>query len=85
MPEILKRPNGETNWLAIFSAFAASAILILQQMQAYRIAEIQAQAEANKINFLDKEEVTKIGDKLRERLFKLELRVTKLEKYHEGE
>ena len=61
MPEILKNNSGETNWNLIISAFFAGAILLLQQFQTYRIAEIKAQAEVNKQQLLTADEIeTKI-------------------------
>lgn len=44
----------------------------------YRIAEIQTQAEVNKVNFMDKTEVLQIEQNIKDRLEKLELRVEKL-------
>ncbi len=57
MPEILKRPNGETDWSKILMAFGAMLVLIIQQFQQYRIAEIQAEAKANKESFMPRKEV----------------------------
>ena len=79
MPEILQNNDGSTNWTAIFAAFAAALVLILQQWQSYRIAEIQAQGEVNKVNFLNKEEVYKIENDIVKRVEKLEYRVKSLE------
>ena len=82
MPEILKHRNGDTNWVAIFSGIAAAIVLILQQWQTYKIAELRTEAEVNKINFLAKEEVYKIANDLEDRIEKLEIQVIKLERYH---
>ena len=79
MPEILQKNDGSTNWTAIFAAFAAALVLILQQWQSYRIAEIQAQGEVNKANFMNKEQVLKIEGELIKRLDKLEVKVQQLE------
>jgi len=59
MPDILKMPNGNTDWSKIGLAIAASVIMILQQWQSYRIAEIKAQGEINKVNFMSKDEIEK--------------------------
>ena len=72
MPEILKHPNGQTNWTAIFAALGAMLVLVLQQWQSYQIAVIKTQAEVNKVNFLDKAEVYKIETELRTRIEKIE-------------
>lgn len=79
MPEVLKNNDGSTNWTAIFAAFAAALVLILQQWQTYRIAEIQAQAEVNKANFMSREKVLQIEDELIRRLDKLEAKVEQME------
>lgn len=79
MPEVLKNNDGSTNWTAIFAAFAAALVLILQQWQTYRIAEIQAQAEVNKANFMSREKVLKIEDELLRRIDNLEAKVAQLE------
>ena len=80
MPEILKNNDGTTNWTAIIASLGAMLVLVLQQWQSYRIAEIQTQAEVNKANFMDKTEVLQIEQDVKDRLEKLELRVSKLEK-----
>ncbi len=57
MPDILKHSNGETDWTKILMAFGAMLVLILQQWQSYRIAEIQATAKANEKSFMPRKEV----------------------------
>ena len=84
MPEILKHQNGETNWVAIFSGVAASIVLILQQWQTYKIAELRTEAEVNKINFLAKDEVYKIANDLEDRIERLEIKIIELERHNDG-
>jgi len=59
MPEVLKHNNGDTDWTKVFMAVAAALVLVLQQWQSYRIAEIKAQGEINRINFMSKDEIEK--------------------------
>ena len=54
---MLKKKNGEPDWSKVFMAFAAAFVLVLQQWQSYRIAEIQAEAKANKESFMPRKEV----------------------------
>lgn len=82
MPDVLKHPNGDTNWVAIFSGIAAAIVLILQQWQTYKIAELRTQAEVNKINFLAKDEVYKLANDLEDRIEKLEIKIIELERLH---
>ena len=56
MPEILKT-KGELDLSKLFMAFGAMLVLVLQQWQSYRIAEIQATAKANKESFKPRKEV----------------------------
>jgi len=72
MPEILKHPNGDTNWTLIISAFAAGVVLILQQWQTYKIAELREEAAVQKVMFLDKDTVYKIEKDLQSRMQHLE-------------
>jgi len=72
MPEILKHPNGDTNWTLIISAFAAGIVLILQQWQSYKISEIKTQAEVQRVLFLEKEKVFAIEKDLQSRMEHLE-------------
>jgi len=72
MPEILKHQNGETNWSMVISAISAALILILQQWQTYRIAELREQANVQKVMFLDKDAVYKIEKDLQKRMSHLE-------------
>ena len=64
MPEILKKSNGETSWEKIFMGLAMGLVLVLQQWQSYRIAEIKAQGEVNSVNFMSKDEIEKRLEKL---------------------
>lgn len=79
MPESIKNLDGSTKWIAIFSAIAASVVLILQQWQTYRVAELKTEAEVTRVNFLAKEEVDRLSNSIKERLSKIEHRVSKLE------
>lgn len=72
MPEILKHPDGSTNWTAIFTGFGAMVILVLQQWQTYRIAEIKTQGEINAVHFMNKEDVINIERDLNDRLSTIE-------------
>ncbi len=57
MPDILKKQNGDIDYTKIFMAFGAMLVLVLQQWQSYRIAEIQATAKANEKSFMPRKEV----------------------------
>jgi len=59
MPEIVKKPNGEVDWSKVFMGFAVALVLVLQQWQSYRIAEIKAQGEVNSVNFMSKDQIEK--------------------------
>ena len=59
MPDIVKNAHGELDWTKVFMGFAMALVVILQQWQAYRIAEIKAQGEANAVQFIKRDEVTK--------------------------
>jgi len=72
VPEILKNSDGSTNWTAIFAGFGAMVVLILQQWQTYKIAELRAEAEVQKVQFLDKDTVYKIEKDLQQRMQHLE-------------
>jgi len=72
MPEILKNSDGSTNWAAIFAGFGAMVVLILQQWQPYKIAELREQAAVQKVMFLDKDTVYKIEKDLQGRMQHLE-------------
>jgi len=72
MPEILKNSDGSTNWAAIFAGFGAMVVLILQQWQTYKIAELKAEADVQKVMFLDKDTVYKIEKDLQKRMEHLE-------------
>jgi len=64
VPEILKNQKGEVDYQKIFLGLAASLVLILQQWQSYRIAEIKTQGEVNAVNFMSKDEIEKRLEKL---------------------
>jgi len=72
VPEILKNSDGSTNWAAIFAGFGAMVVLILQQWQTYKIAELREEASVQKIMFLDKDTVYKIEKELQKRMQHLE-------------
>ena len=72
MPEILKNKDGSVNWTMIFTGLAAAIVLVLQQWQTYRIAEIKTQGEVNKANFMNKEKVIEIERDLNDRLSAIE-------------
>ncbi len=57
MPDLLKKNDGNIDYGKLFMAFAAAFVLILQQWQSYRIAEIQATAKANQESFMPRKEV----------------------------
>jgi len=59
MPDILKHTNGEIDYAKIAMGFAMALVLVLQQWQSYRIAEIQAQGKVNAVQFMAKEKVIK--------------------------
>ncbi len=42
MPEILKHPDGSTNWNSFFMAFAAATVMILQAWGQIQHGEIQS-------------------------------------------
>ena len=64
MPDVLKDKYGDTDWTKILMAFGAMAVLILQQFQSYRIAEIQAQGKVNAVQFMKREEVVRRLDNM---------------------
>ena len=59
MPDIVKNAHGDLDWTKVFMGFAMALVVILQQWQAYRIAEIKAQGEITRIQYITKEAVTK--------------------------
>lgn len=79
MPELLQNKDGSTNWNAIFMGFAAALVLIMQQWQTYKIAEIKTQAEVNSVNFLSKDKVLQIEQDIINRVDKIENRLDVLE------
>jgi len=72
MPEILKNRDGTTNWTALIAAIGATVVLILQQWQTYKIAEIKAEAEVQRVMFLEKDKVYAIEKDLQNRMQHLE-------------
>ena len=59
MPDILKHTNGDIDWSKLFMGFSVALVLIIQQWQSYRIAEIKAQGEVNAVQFMAKDKVIK--------------------------
>ena len=59
MPDILKKDNGDIDYSKLFMGFAMALVLVLQQWQSYRLAEIKAQGEVNAIQFMKKDEVVR--------------------------
>jgi hypothetical protein len=57
MPDILKHANGDIDYAKIFGAISVAVVLILQQWQSYRIAEIKAKGEVSAVNFMSKDEI----------------------------
>ena len=94
MPEILKHANGNTDYAKIFGAIAMALVLVLQQWQSYRIAEIKAQGEVNSINFMSKDDIEKRLEKienkfmnreeLRLHIDRIDNRIDTLEKQNEN-
>ena len=66
MPDMLKDKHGDTDWTKILMAFGAMAVLILQQWQSYRIAEIQTQGKVNSVQFMKRDEVIRRLDHMDE-------------------
>ena len=66
MPDIVKNAHGDLDWSKVFMGFAMALVLILQQWQSYRLAEIKAQAEANSVQFMKREEVVRRLDHMDE-------------------
>ena len=63
---MLKDKHGDTDWTKILMAFGAMAVLILQQFQSYRIAEIKAQGEVNAVQFMKRAEIVRRLDHMDE-------------------
>jgi len=59
MPDILKNSAGGIDYSKIAMGFAVAFVVVLQQWQTYRIAEIKAQGEITKIQFITKDAVNK--------------------------
>ena len=66
MPDFIKKDNGSIDYSKLFMGFAMALVLVLQQWQSYRLAEIKAQAEANSVQFMKREEVIKRLDHMDE-------------------
>jgi len=81
MPEILKKPNGDTDYTKLFMGFAVALVVIIQQLQVYHIADIKAQSEANKIMFMSKDAIHKVQVKAIGELNRLVARVERLERH----
>ena len=71
MKEAFKR-DGVYDSSKIGMGLAFAIVIVLQQWQTYRIAEISARSKANHYNFMSIEEVRKCKDKINSRLTKLE-------------
>ena len=72
MPNILKQPNGDIDYSKIFMGFAMASVIVIQSLQTWHIAEIKAQGEVNRVNFMDKDKVLKIESDIIARVVKLE-------------
>jgi len=59
MPDLLKHTNGDIDYSKIAMGFAMALVLVLQQWQSYRLAEIKAQGEVNAIQFMKKDHIVK--------------------------
>ena len=66
MPDFVKHTNGDIDWSKVFMGFAMALVLVLQQWQSYRLAEIKAQAEANSVQFMKRKEVVRRLDHMDE-------------------
>jgi len=75
MPEKIKKVVGETSWSTIFMGLAMALVVVMQQYQTMRIAEIKTLAEVNKINFMEKQEVEDIAHSLEDKVHYLEQNV----------
>jgi len=85
MPDFVKRTNGDIDWSKLFMGFAVALVLVLQQWQSYRLAEIKAVADANANDFMKKEEVAKRLDHMDDTFMKkdeLLIHLRKLEESH---
>jgi len=85
MPDILKKPNGDTDYTKLFMGFAVALVVVIQQLQVYHIADIKAQADANKIMFMSKDDIHKAQVRAINRLSKLENKVERLERHVLGD
>ena len=81
MPDILKKPNGDTDYTKLFMGFAVALVVVIQQLQVYHIADIKAQAEANKVMFMSKDDIHKVQVKAINELNRLVSRVERLERH----
>jgi len=85
MPDILKKPNGDTDYTKLFMGFAVALVVVIQQLQVYHIADIKAQAEANKVMFMSKDDIHKVQVKAINELNRLVSRVERLERHVLGD
>jgi len=80
MPDILKHSNGNIDWSKVFMGFAMALVLVLQQWQSYRLAEIKAQGEVNAIQFMKKDEITRRLNHMDEKFMQKDELIMHLEK-----
>jgi len=85
MPEMLKKPNGDTDYTKVFMGFAVALVVVIQQLQVYHIADIKAQSEANSVMFMSKDDIHKVQIEAIDRLNKLVSRVERLERHVLGD
>ena len=78
---MLKKPNGDTDYTKVFMGFAVALVVVIQQLQVYHIADIKAQAEANKVMFMSKDDIHKVQVKAINELNRLVSRVERLERH----
>ena len=82
MPDMLKDKHGDMDWSKVFMGFAMALVLVLQQWQSYRLAEIKAQGEVNAVQFMKRAEIVKRLDHMDDRFMQkdeLLLHLKKLE------
>jgi len=72
MPEILNQKLSDADLTKLFMGLAMAIVLVMQQWQTMSIAAIKTQAEVNRINFMNKEEILKISDSMDDRIRILE-------------
>jgi len=84
MPDIIKKPNGDTDWNKFFMGFAVALVLVIQQFQTYHIADLKAQALIQEKVFMPKERVLKKEAEALKKLAHIESRLDKIEILLEG-